>query len=100
MNYRKFQADHLFDGNELLSNDQVLITDQEGKVLEIVSALDAGDDIMKLKGIISPGFVNAHCHLELSHLKDVIPPHTGLIPFLLRCSRKKRLPVGVYSRPH
>ena len=93
MNYRKFQADHLFDGNELLSNDQVLITDQEGKVLEIVSALDAGDDITKLKGIISPGFVNAHCHLELSHLKDVIPPHTGLIPFLLDVVGKRDFPL-------
>ena len=34
------------------------------------------------EGILCPGFVNAHCHLELSHLKDMIPPHTGLIPFL------------------
>src|SRR5690606_20915281 len=27
-------------------------------------------------------FVNVHCHLELSHMKGVIPEHTGLIPFL------------------
>lgn len=33
-------------------------------------------------GIITPGFVNTHCHLELSHLKGAIPQHTGLIPFL------------------
>jgi len=33
-------------------------------------------------GIITPGFVNTHCHLELSHLKGVIPRQTGLIPFL------------------
>ena len=33
-------------------------------------------------GIIAPGFVNAHCHLELSHLQDMVPEATGLIPFL------------------
>ncbi len=43
---------------------------------------EAGDDIQQFSGILSPGFINCHCHLELSHLKNVIPPHTGLIDFL------------------
>ncbi len=33
-------------------------------------------------GIIIPGFVNCHCHLELSHLKGAIPKGTGLAGFL------------------
>jgi len=41
-----------------------------------------GQTINRKKGIIVPGFVNAHCHLELSHMAGVIPKHTGLIPFL------------------
>ncbi len=36
------------------------------------------------KGILSPGFINAHCHLELSHLKNVIPEKTGLIDFVFK----------------
>jgi aminodeoxyfutalosine deaminase len=33
-------------------------------------------------GIIIPGFVNCHCHLELSHMKDLIHPKKGLAEFL------------------
>jgi len=43
---------------------------------------EAGADIQEYEGLLSPGFVNAHCHLELSHLKNVIPAHTGLQEFV------------------
>ena len=33
-------------------------------------------------GIIVPGFVNCHCHLELSYLKNIIPQGNGLPDFL------------------
>ncbi len=34
------------------------------------------------KGILIPGFINTHCHLELSHLKGRIPTGTGLLEFI------------------
>src|ERR1051326_5760833 len=86
---KKFQADQLFTGYEILDGSHVLITDEEGRIREIVLESDAGDDIQKLKGILSPGFINCHCHLELSHLKNVIPPHTGLIDFLCSVVTKR-----------
>lgn len=33
-------------------------------------------------GILCPGFVNSHCHLELSHLEGKVPQHTGLVEFI------------------
>jgi len=89
MNYRKFQADKIFTGFEFLDPGHVLIMDEVGKVLEIVAEMDAGEGIERYRGIICPGFINAHCHLELSHLKNAIPPHTGLIPFLLEVVTKR-----------
>ena len=89
MAYRKLKADQLFDGYHLHSNDKVLITDDSGKIEGIVPVLEAGDDVQTFSGILSPGLVNCHCHLELSHLKNVIPPHTGLIEFLCSVVTKR-----------
>jgi aminodeoxyfutalosine deaminase len=84
MTYRKFQAAQLFTGYEMLNDEQVLITDENGMVLNISSVEEAGDDIQQLNGIISPGFINCHCHLELSHMKDRIPERTGLVDFVYK----------------
>jgi protein subunit release factor A len=33
-------------------------------------------------GILSPGFINCHCHIELSHMKGQIAEQTGLVNFV------------------
>ncbi len=81
--YKKFRADLLFTGNQLLNGaDQVLITKVDGTIEAILPVSEAGDDIQHFNGILSPGFINAHCHLELSHMKGMIPAHTGLQEFV------------------
>ncbi len=58
MSYRKFKADYLFDGYDLLNEENVLITKGDGTIEGIVHQRDAGEDAEKLKGILSPGLVN------------------------------------------
>lgn len=89
MQYRKFRAEQLFDGYSLRKTDDTLIADSTGKIVEIIAAADAGDNVEIFNGILSPGFINCHCHLELSHLKNIIPPHTGLIDFLCSVVTKR-----------
>lgn len=81
--YRKFSADKIFDGYQFLHH-QVLITDETGVVIDMIDEKECGDDVESLSGILCPGFINAHCHLELSHMKRHIPKHTGLVDFVLK----------------
>jgi cytosine/adenosine deaminase-related metal-dependent hydrolase len=84
MRYKKFSANQLFDGHRMLEDGYALILSEEGVVEDIVPVKEAGDEIEHHHGIISPGFINCHGHLELSHLKDIIPQNTGLADFVLR----------------
>jgi cytosine/adenosine deaminase-related metal-dependent hydrolase len=81
MAYRKFAADQLFDGYRLLE-DKVLITTEDGRIEDIIATNEAGDDVEKFSGILTPGFINCHCHLELSHMKGLLPEKTGLVDFV------------------
>ncbi len=73
----------------MLSPGHVLVTSANGIIEEIVSETDAGDEVEELEGILSPGFVNAHCHIELSHMKGVIPAQTGLVEFVRQIILKR-----------
>jgi cytosine/adenosine deaminase-related metal-dependent hydrolase len=80
--YQKFQATQIFTGTELLEDQLVLITQKDGTIEAMVGIEDAGDEVQNFEGILTPGFINAHCHLELSHMKGMIPAHTGLQEFV------------------
>jgi cytosine/adenosine deaminase-related metal-dependent hydrolase len=84
MAFLKFRADKLFDGYRMYDDSHVLITTDDGRVEEIVPLVEAGTDIRQLNGIISPGFINSHVHLELSHMKGAVPEKTGLADFVFR----------------
>jgi cytosine/adenosine deaminase-related metal-dependent hydrolase len=73
----------VFTGREFIKNGTVE-TDNSGKIVCLGSL---GDPVVErentefFNGIIIPGFVNAHCHIELSHIKGVIPQHSGMTQF-------------------
>ncbi|MBC6491607.1 amidohydrolase family protein [Flavihumibacter stibioxidans] len=92
MRYRKFKADHLFTGTAFAPAGSVLISDSHGRIETILPESEAGEDIETFRGILGPGFINCHCHLELSHMKGSIPPGTGMVPFLLAVLAQRSSP--------
>lgn len=72
-------ADFIFDGQRLY-RDHSLVFEEDGRV----KGLTPGNllSATHYEGIISPSFVNAHCHLELSHLHGKIPRGTGMAGFI------------------
>lgn len=79
--YRKLKADYIFPITQAPIKNGVVVVNQAGTIVEITSQ-QTYTNVEQYKGIICPGFINAHCHLELSHLKNTIPKHTGLVNFI------------------
>jgi len=84
MGYRKIQASRLFDGEKIYTEPAVLVCSDQGVIEAILPPGEAGEGVEIQEGLLSPGFVNTHCHLELSHMAGVIPPHSGMVDFLLQ----------------
>jgi cytosine/adenosine deaminase-related metal-dependent hydrolase len=80
---RQFTADYILPISDQPIKNGIISLDENDRIVEISKVKDTkSDKLIKLKGSIIPGFVNTHCHLELSHMKGKIPTGTQLIPFI------------------
>ncbi|MEE4286912.1 MAG: amidohydrolase family protein [Mariniphaga sp.] len=82
---RKISATYIFPGNRPPLKNGILICEDDGTVIDLIDTsgqLHEQAGMEQYSGILVPGFVNAHCHLELSHLKGKIPEKTRLGRFL------------------
>jgi cytosine/adenosine deaminase-related metal-dependent hydrolase len=87
---RKLQADLVLPivGEPIING--IIVIDDEGTILEIgKESLFQRNKIETFKGTMIPGLVNTHCHLELSHMKGLIPTGTNLIPFISTVVRQR-----------
>ncbi|MFN8255549.1 MAG: amidohydrolase family protein [Bacteroidales bacterium] len=91
---RKIAAHYLFTGKDKPLKNGIVTVDVTGKVLEVAQPSGLIDSIAGLEfynGILVPGFVNTHCHLEFSHLKSIIPEHTGLPGFISQIGKLRHI---------
>jgi len=86
---RKISANYIFPICAQPIKNGVLTIDDDEKIINISTSDEIDETIEFYDGIICPGLVNAHCHLELSHLKNAIPQHTGIIGFITEISKQR-----------
>jgi aminodeoxyfutalosine deaminase len=80
-----FRADYVFPVCADPIKNGVVTVDDLGKIISVTDHIppDAGDTpVEQLSGVLCPGFINTHCHIELSHLKDKIASGNGLVDFI------------------
>ena len=81
---RKISADYVIPVSSRPVRNGVVVVDHSGKILEVGERTNFNESEIEIyEGIICPGFINAHCHLELSYMKGKIPERKGLIQFIM-----------------
>lgn len=79
-----YSADYVMPVTSGPVKNGVIAMDENGTVLGIYDndSVPNNVEIERLKGVLIPGFINAHCHLELSHLSGKISQEQGLVKFI------------------
>ena len=89
---RKFSAQYIFTNAGKPLKRGIITTDDDGVIISVADtrgALVESHSVEFYNGVIIPGFVNCHCHLELSHLKGEIEEHKGLGYFIEQVISKR-----------
>lgn len=96
---RAIHADAVITGDREAVRDGAVIVDARGDVLDVGAASDvlprhAGAPIERVRGVVMPGLVNAHTHVELSALRGLVSGGAGFVPWV-----EKMLGARVEARP-
>lgn len=101
---RKISAKYIYTGKTVLKNGIVEVAD-DGSIVKVT---DTGGKVTEsasleyYNGVVVPGFINAHCHLELSHMKGAINNQSGrgLPGFIDEIISKRSFPDDLQERIH
>lgn len=101
MKLRKISANLLFTGKGNFIPNGVVYLDHQNRIVKVK---DPGPDFAEesgveyYNGIITPGFINSHCHIELSHLRSQIDEQKGLENFIHHIINKKPCDPGLIQK--
>lgn len=82
---KRFSAQYIITNISAPLKRGIITTEDDGTIISVENTygdLCETDSVEFYNGIIVPGFVNCHCHLELSHMKGAIKKESGLGGFI------------------
>ena len=82
---RKIAANYIFPITKEPIKNGIIVVDDNGAITDIIDTkgeIKETENLEFYSGILVPGFVNSHCHLELSYLKNKIEKRKGLSSFV------------------
>lgn len=95
---RKFSADYIHPVSSDPIPNGVVIVNHEGVILDIdIIANHDPSSVKMYKGHLVPGFVNTHCHLELSHMQNIADSGTGLLDFITKVVSLREFPKEIIN---
>ena len=98
---RLYLSDYVFDGKELLKDTGVVLKDNivldVGGYKTLLKIYPEAKRVVFYGGVLFPGFVNAHVHLELGYMKGKLPKKKGFVEWLkaIMALRKDELSNGI-----
>ena len=80
-------ADWVLRGESAPLKDGAIVLDAQGTILEVGGASDVlprhpGLETRRVRGVVFPGLVNAHTHVELSSLRGKVPGGRGFVQWV------------------
>jgi aminodeoxyfutalosine deaminase len=90
---RYISASYVFTGKGEFLKNGIVVLDNNNTISEIIDTSGIVKEIPFLEyfnGIITPGFINAHCHLELSYMRNLFHKTQNLSGFIEQMLHKKQ----------
>src|SRR5271156_4090240 len=84
---RAIHADAIITGDGSALRDGVTMVDERGTIVDLGPAAEIlprhhGVSVERVRGVLLPGLVNAHTHIELSALRGQVPGGAGFVPWV------------------
>ena len=89
---RYLTADIIYPLHRAPIKEGVLVLD-DGVVVDLLDSREGIENLEVFEGFLCPGFVNTHCHLELSHMLGKLPEQTGLPDFISKVPKQREASV-------
>ena len=95
---RYLSADIIYPLHRAPIKEGVLVLD-DGVVVDLLESIEGIENLELFEGFLCPGFVNTHCHLELSHMLGKLPEQTGLPDFIAQVPKQRGQVQNVFRKP-